>query len=122
MLPAGWPGAWWRAHRRFTSFQRQRDFVVRASKTSPQTVNEINIVQIYAVPAGAALDVKEGRVTIEGDPVTELPTVETYTGTPGLPATVPDTAVHNAAEPLPVTEVSTDNVTRLDTFKRDRED
>jgi hypothetical protein len=46
MLPAGWPGAWWRAHRRFTSFQRQRDFVVRASKTSPQLAHRASYLTI----------------------------------------------------------------------------
>lgn len=88
-----------------------------------QTVNEINVLQIYAVPCGATLDVKEGRVTIEGDPVKELASVEPYSGTPALELTdqSPSASPSPSVEPpLPVTEVDTHNVTRID-FKRDRD-
>jgi hypothetical protein len=87
--------------------------------------DDVNIVQIFAVPRGAALDVKAGTVTIDGIGATELPSVEPYAGTPALTEQGPALEPPHAAappDPLPALELGADNVTRLDTFKRDRED
>jgi hypothetical protein len=71
---------------------------------------DINIVQIYAVPHGGRI-ADDGSITIDGGPVTELSSVEPYPSTPALtdqremPAPV--------AEPLPVIEVDTTNVTPM---------
>jgi hypothetical protein len=81
---------------------------------------DVSITQIFAVPRGAALDVKEGEITIDGDPVTELSSIEPYPGTPGLPAPIDAPA---PIERLPIVEMDEpENVTRLDQFKAKRDD
>jgi hypothetical protein len=68
---------------------------------------DVSITQIFAVPRGAALDVRDGKVTIEGT-ATELSPISPYEGTPGL---LTDQSVQPApAERLPVIEVDTTNV------------
>jgi len=96
---------------------------------------DINIVQIYAVPRGAALNVKDDTITIDGE-ATPLESIEPFQGTPALTEdtipggpdgpsqAVPDSSVSppmKQAEPLPVINIDTANVTRLDTY-RERED
>jgi len=88
------------------------------------TIN--NIVQIFAVPRGAALDVKEGTVTIDGNQSTDLQALVPYEGTPplrgdtadcSLQTNTPQPAPGPRPEPLPVYELDTDNVTRLDQYR-----
>ena len=117
-----------------TAAPQRRDEMARAaavychprlsSVTTTNTNTNFNggdagIVQIFAVPRGARLDVKDGSVLIDGE-AAELSSVSPYEGTPALtdqrgkPAPPP--------EPLPVVELETDNVTRLDSFARRRSD
>jgi hypothetical protein len=77
-----------------------------------------DIVQIFAVPRGAAIDVRNGTVTIDGA-ATELSPVTPYEGTPAL---TDQTQPEPIAEPLPVVEVDTANVTRLDFERAKRDD
>ena len=88
------------------------------------TIN--NIVQIFAVPRGAALDVKEGTVTIDGNQSTDLQALVPYEGTPPLRGDTADCSLQTNTpqpvpgprpEPLPVYELDTDNVTRLDQYR-----
>ena len=87
------------------------------------TIN--NIVQIFAVPRGAALDVKEGTVTIDGNQSVELQALVPYEGTPALKGSdtadcSPQTNTPQPGprpEPLPVYELDTDNITRLDLYR-----
>jgi hypothetical protein len=72
--------------------------------------SDTNITTIVAVPRGGRLG-PDGVVTIDGDPVTELPPIEPYAGTPGLPA--PTAAPAPFAERLPLIEVDTSNVTPI---------
>jgi hypothetical protein len=92
-------------------------------KGGGDTINNNNTVNIYAVPRGAALDLKDGVLTIEGT-ATELTRIEPFTGTPALTddsseqtnKVQPDNAdmARDSSEhPLPVQEVDTSNVTRL---------
>ena len=101
--------------------------VATTNASGKGTSGDINIVQIFAVPRGAALDVKSGQVMIEGNQPVNLNEVQPYEGTPalrtekGLSDTAPSqpdpvkTGPH--AEPLPVYELDADNVTRLDTYR-----
>jgi len=87
---------------------------------------DINIVQIFAVPRGAALDVKGGTVTIEGKADVELTTLEPFEGTPAMRSkemvrTPEPAGVVSRSEPLPVFDLDVANVTRLDTY-RDKPD
>jgi hypothetical protein len=72
-----------------------------------------SITQILAVPHGATLGA-DGTITIEGDRVTELPTVVPFNGTPALTdqseAPAPS---ERTLERLEVVEVDVSNVTRL---------
>jgi len=86
------------------------------------TIN--NIVQIFAVPRGAALDVKEGTVTIDGNQSTDLQALVPYEGTPPLRGDTADCSLQTNTpqpgprpEPLPVYELDTDNITRLDLYR-----
>lgn len=92
---------------------------------------DVNIIQIFAVPRGAALDLKSGQVLIEGKADVELTPVEPYEGTPPLRSkelvnvdntgTSPPVAGLPQHEPLPVFDVDVANVTRLDTYRRDED-
>ena len=73
-----------------------------------------NTVNIFAVPRGAALNLKDGTVEVEGIATTDLPALEPFEGTPALP----DQSNANRGNqppsgPLPVHGVDTSNVTRL---------
>jgi phage terminase small subunit len=73
-----------------------------------------NIVQIYAIPRGAAIDKASGRVMMEGSVVTELPTVEPFPATPPLPEEpAPARFESQPVERLEVLDVDVSNVTRL---------
>jgi len=90
---------------------------------------DINIVQIFSVPRGAAVDLKGGSVTVEGKAIEHLPSIEPYEGTPRMKADAVRSDPADAAEPvkgrpyaepLPVLDIDADNITRLDTY-RDRD-
>jgi hypothetical protein len=83
---------------------------------------DVNI-QIFAVPRGAKVTQDGTVTTIDGEVLTELPSVEPYAGTPALTDQGAEPPLA-AAPPdrLPGLELEADNVTRLDTFKRERED
>ena len=78
---------------------------------------DVNI-QIFAVPRGAKVT-RDGTVTtIDGEVLTELPSVEPYAGT----AALTDQSTAAPLEPLPVIEMPDDGkVVRLDPY-RDRDD
>lgn len=82
-----------------------------ANGTGPN--GDINIVQIVAVPRGALLDPKSGMITtIDGEVVSEPPTVSPFEGTPPLElAAITDQAA--PPERLPVIELDVSNVTPL---------
>jgi hypothetical protein len=81
---------------------------------------DINLVQIFAVPRGARVDVKDGSVmTIDGE-VTELKPIEPYQPTPPLELTDQSEQPAPIEPPLPVLEVDTSNVTVL--RRRDDDD
>jgi hypothetical protein len=83
--------------------------------------SDINIVQIYAIPRGARIDVKDGSViTIEGE-VTELASIKPFDPTPAL-TDQSQPAPIEPPERLEVHEVDTENVTRLDQFKAKRDE
>ena len=73
-----------------------------------------NTVNIFAVPRGASLDLKDGTVSIQGVATTELQALEPFEGTPAL-QDQPDTNQGNQppSDPLPVHSVDTSNITRL---------
>jgi hypothetical protein len=85
--------------------------------------DDIRITQILAVPRGGRID-QSGTITIDGELVSELPSVEPYEGTPPLSAITDQTqpAPLEPPQPLPVVEVDTANVTRLDQFKTRRDE
>jgi hypothetical protein len=94
----------------------------RLSSITTSNVNykggdDIGIVQILTVPRGARVDLKDGSiVTIDGTAV-ELEPVAPHSGTPALELT--DQRVQTAVcEPLPVQEIDTANVERLDAWRR----
>jgi len=80
--------------------------------------NNYNTVNIFAVPRGAALDLKTGTVSLENGSPTTLDPVEPFTGTPALTdqsdTTQASEQTNKPADPLPVQRVDTSNVTRLD--------
>ena len=75
--------------------------------------DDTNVLQIFAVPRGGKIDPKDGTITVDGDPVTELQSVEPFVGTPALT----DKRDHHKqrvepiVEPLEVIEIDTSNVT-----------
>jgi hypothetical protein len=97
----------------------------RLAAVSTSTVNgrdhggDINITQIFAVPRGSRIDKSGAVTTIDGTAV-ELEQVEPHHGTPALsdqremPAPI--------AEPLPILDIDTTNVTRLDLERAKRDD
>jgi hypothetical protein len=84
-----------------------------------------NIDRIFAVPRGAALNVKEGTVTIDGTVLSELQPVSPFTPTPplGLTDQTQPVTFEPPSERMPVIELEESaNVTRLDSFVRKRDD
>jgi hypothetical protein len=79
---------------------------------------DVNITQVFCVPRGGRLT-SDGTVMIDGEVVTELPAITPYEGSPPLTAITDQSA---PAERLPVVEVNTENVTRLDSFQRRRDE
>ena len=75
------------------------------------------ISQIFAVPRGGTVDVREGTITVDGAAISPAP-VNPYEGTPAITNQLQSTP----PAPLPVIDVATDNITRLDTFKRERDE
>ena len=75
------------------------------------TTVQNNTLNIFAVPRGASVSLKDGTACIEGAPATDLPTVEPFEGTPAIDdaTQAPDAA----PAALPVQHVDTSNVTRL---------
>jgi hypothetical protein len=69
-----------------------------------------DITQIFAIPRGAAVDVRNGTVTIEGT-ATELSPISPYEGTPGLLTDQSEKPV--PVERLPVHEIDVSNVTPM---------
>jgi hypothetical protein len=86
----------------------ERSLLRFETKTRPALLS----VQILAVPRGSRL-APDGSITIDGDPVTELASVEPYTGTPPLGLTDQREPAAPVEPPLPVIEVDTSNVTVL---------
>jgi hypothetical protein len=87
---------------------------------------DINIVQIFAVPRGARVDLKTGTATIDGA-AAELSPITPYAATPDFPALSPPEVEQPAPlEPIaaqPIVEVVDDGkVTRLDSFKNKRDE
>jgi hypothetical protein len=78
---------------------------------------DINITQVFAVPHGGRI-ADDGSVVIDGQAV-ELSCVEPFDPTPALSDQREKPA---PAEPLPVVEVDTENVMRLDQFKAKRDE
>ena len=88
-----------------------------------ETTNNItnNTVNIYAVPRGAALDTKDGTITIEGAPLTNPDPIEPFTGTPALTDQsseqtnkAPNGGMTRIEDPAPTVHApDTSNVTRL---------
>ena len=103
--------------------------ITTASSKSASNNAELNIVQIFSVPRGAALDLKAGTVSIEGNDSLDLKPVEPYEPTPALRTTEPPATPQEGpsdrgpavqaphSEPLPIIELDTDNITRLDTYR-----
>ena len=79
---------------------------------------DVNIVQIIAVPRGGRLDPKSGTITIDGELVTEPPNVEPYQPTPPLELTDQTEQPAPIEPPLPIPEVDTANVERLDAWRK----
>jgi phage terminase small subunit len=73
-----------------------------------------NTVNIFAVPRGASLNLKDGTVEVEGASTTELQALEPFSGTPALEdQSNANQGTQPPAGPLPVHGVDTSNVTRL---------
>jgi hypothetical protein len=80
----------------------------------------IGSIQVLAIPRGAMLDVKSGTITVEGETVAELPSIEPFTPTPAL---LTDQTHELVAEPPTIDLEAEPAVTRLDTWRsRRRED
>ena len=81
---------------------------------------DVNIVQIFAVPRGARVDIKDGSVvTIDGE-VTELKSIAPYDPTPGLDA-MPQLSPPVEQDVLkvePISEPEPDNITPLSAWRR----
>jgi hypothetical protein len=71
---------------------------------------DLNITQIFAVPRGSRIDKSGAVLTIDGTAV-ELQPIEPHAGTP--PLLTDESAPAPIAEPLPVHEIDTTNVTVL---------
>ena len=83
---------------------------------------DIGIVQILAVPRGAAVDVRNGTVTIDGA-ATELSPVTPYEGTPPLELAAITDQSAPLEPPLPVVEMPDDGkVTQLNPYRRRSDD
>ena len=96
---------------------------VGITSTNGNSGGDINIVQIFAEPRGAQVTQDGTVTTIDGEVLTELPSVEPYAGTPALTDQGAEPPLAAAPpDPLPGLELGADNVTRLNTFKRNRED
>ena len=79
---------------------------------------DINIVQIIAVPRGGKLDPKTGMITtIDGAAVSDLPELRPYEPTPPLGLS-DQTQPAPIEPPLPIPEVDTANVERLDAWRK----
>jgi hypothetical protein len=81
---------------------------------------DVNIVQIFAVPRGARVDVKDGSViTIDGES-TELSSIEPYQPTPGLDAMpqLPPPVEQDVLKVEPISEPEPDNITPLSAWRR----
>jgi hypothetical protein len=78
-----------------------------------------DITQIFAIPRGAAVDVRNGTVMIEGS-ASELTPIEPYPGT--APLLTDQSQPAPIEPPLPVRELEVENVTRLDQFKAKRDE
>jgi len=73
-----------------------------------------NTVNIFAVPRGAAVNLKDGTVEVEGIATTDLAALEPFEGTPALPdQSDANRGTQPPKGPLPVHGVDTSNVTRL---------
>jgi hypothetical protein len=73
-----------------------------------------NTVNIFAVPRGAALNLKDGTVEVEGIATTDLAALEPFEGTPALAdQSNTNQGTQPPKGPLPVHGVDTSNVTRL---------
>jgi hypothetical protein len=85
---------------------------------------DINIVQIIAVPRGGRLDPKSGTIVVDGELVTEPPTISPHEGTPALLTDETQTSAPiEPPEHLPIVEMEpAQNVTRLDFERAKRED
>ena len=79
---------------------------------------DVNIVQIIAVPRGGRLDPKTGMITtIDGAAVSDLPELRPYEPTPPLGLS-DQTQPAPIEPPLPIPEVDTANVERLDAWRK----
>ena len=100
---------------------------VGITSTNGNSGGDINIVQIFAVPRGARVDLKTGTATIDGA-AAELSPITPYAATPDFPALSPPEVEQPPAplEPIaaqPIVEVVDDGkVTRLDSFKNKRDE
>ena len=95
---------------------------VGITSTNGNSGGDINIVQIFAVPRGARVDLKTGTVTIDGGAV-ELSSVEPYEATPAL-LELSDQTEPPVAVPLEVVEPGpeAENVASLNAYRRQREE
>jgi len=84
-------------------------------KGKGDTINTTNnTVNIFAVPRGAALNLKDGTVEVEGIATTDLAALEPFEGTPALAdQSNTNQGTQPPKGPLPVHGVDTSNVTRL---------
>ena len=85
--------------------------------------DDTNVLQIYAVPRGGKINPKDGTITVEGDPVTELQSVEPFTGTPALT----DQHEYKRVEPEPTPFETVEleppqNITVLNPYSRRQRD
>ena len=99
---------------------------VGITSTNGNSGGDINIVQIFAVPRGARVDLKTGTATIDGA-AAELSPITPYAATPDFPALSPPEVEQPAPlEPIaaqPIVEVVDDGkVTRLDSLNNKRDE
>jgi hypothetical protein len=83
----------------------------------------INVVQIFAVPRGGSLDVTAGTITVDGSPL-EATTIEPFQPTPSLLDALPaPTEPEPQLERLEVIEVEPDDkLAVLDAWRRKKTD